>query len=280
MSGSKKILQMKRRKNRIEQIGDCTLHLGDGLEIVPTLAAPAAVVTSPPYGQLRDYGKIINDWRALVSGILCPTPDRGDTQILVNLGLIHGRGEVVPYWNDLIDDMRADGWRHYGWYVWDKLNGMPSKAQGRLGSSFEFIFHFNRAARGPNKIVPTKCDVVSSHRFRRRDGLIRPPNSPHLIGQPYKIPDNVIRLSPEKNNTTGHPAVFPVELPKQLAEAFTHPGETVLDPFMGSGTTGVACIQSGRAFVGIELHEPYFDTACRRIEAAAEASHNVMRMAA
>jgi len=46
------------------------------------------------------------------------------------------------------------------------------------------------------------------------------------------------------------------------------PGETVLDPFMGSGTTGVACAKMGRSFIGIEMHEPYFDLACKRIREA------------
>tara|TARA_R110000868_G_scaffold346380_1_gene607423 strand:+ start:43 stop:303 length:261 start_codon:yes stop_codon:yes gene_type:complete len=51
-------------------------------------------------------------------------------------------------------------------------------------------------------------------------------------------------------------------------ESWTIPGQTILDPFMGSGTTGVACARLGRKSIGIEIHEPYFDIACRRIEAA------------
>lgn len=65
---------------------------------------------------------------------------------------------------------------------------------------------------------------------------------------------------------TGHPHTKPVDLMKSLVGLT--PGETVLDPFCGSGSTGVACIKLGRKFIGIEIHEPYFDITCRRIEAA------------
>jgi len=65
-----------------------------------------------------------------------------------------------------------------------------------------------------------------------------------------------------------HPTQKPVKLMKFCIETFTEKGQTILDPFMGSGTTGVACIQTGRNFIGIELNEGYFDIAKRRIETA------------
>jgi site-specific DNA-methyltransferase (adenine-specific) len=65
-----------------------------------------------------------------------------------------------------------------------------------------------------------------------------------------------------------HPAVFPVRLPQEIAQSFTDTGDIVLDPFMGSGTTGVACMQLDRQFIGIEIEPKYFDIACERIENA------------
>lgn len=64
----------------------------------------------------------------------------------------------------------------------------------------------------------------------------------------------------------GHPCPKPDAIVRWLVGEFAEEGQTVLDPFMGSGTTGVACLSLGRKFVGIEIHEPYFDIACRRIE--------------
>ena len=65
-----------------------------------------------------------------------------------------------------------------------------------------------------------------------------------------------------------HPVAYPEELPRRCIMATTDTGETILDPFMGSGTTGVACAKLGRKFVGIEIEPKYFEIACRRIEEA------------
>ena len=141
---------------RTERLADgVTLYLGNCVDILPTLPPADAVVTSPPYGQQRDYGRKIDDWRAVVSGALKAAPDGGKTQVLVNLGMFHRDGEVVTYWEPFIGDMRAAGWRLFGWYVWDQLSGMMGDWGGRLAPSFEFVFHFNRDARSVNKTKPT-----------------------------------------------------------------------------------------------------------------------------
>jgi site-specific DNA-methyltransferase (adenine-specific) len=67
---------------------------------------------------------------------------------------------------------------------------------------------------------------------------------------------------------TGHPTAKPIEWMKRLVALASVPAETILDPFMGSGTTGVACVNLGRKFIGIEIEPRYFDIACRRIEEA------------
>lgn len=71
-----------------------------------------------------------------------------------------------------------------------------------------------------------------------------------------------------KEDERVHPTQKPVALISRIVETYTKPGETVLDPFMGSGTAGVACVRLGRKFVGIELDETHFETACKRIRAA------------
>ncbi len=65
-----------------------------------------------------------------------------------------------------------------------------------------------------------------------------------------------------------HPCPKPIELYKWILEEVTNPGDTILDPFMGSGTTGVACHQTGRNFIGIEIDENYYNIACERIAKA------------
>jgi site-specific DNA-methyltransferase (adenine-specific) len=68
-----------------------------------------------------------------------------------------------------------------------------------------------------------------------------------------------------------HPAVFPSEVPHRLVKLYTYPGDVILDPFMGTGTTGKECVNAGRKFIGIEIEQEYFDIAVQRIEKAQQA---------
>jgi DNA modification methylase len=228
---------------RIERIGDAVLYLGDCREIRGAIGYVDAVVTSPPYGQQREYGdaSLVSDWRGLVSGALAELPDDGKT------------------------------WRHFGWYVWDQMSGMPGDWNGRLAPSFEFVFHFNRAATFVNKTKPTTT-VGRQHSggIRQKNGSIKIKSHDGKAIQPTKIPDSVIRCVRETSHGADaeHPARFPVKFAMELVEPFTLPGETVMDPFMGSGTTGVACAKLGRKFIGIEIEPKYFEIACKRIEQA------------
>jgi site-specific DNA-methyltransferase (adenine-specific) len=81
-----------------------------------------------------------------------------------------------------------------------------------------------------------------------------------------KYPGTVIKI--ESNRNTVHPTQKPVALYKYLVQTYTNPGDTVLDMCMGSGTTGVACVELGRDFIGCEKEEEHFQTAEKRIEQA------------
>lgn len=262
---------------RVEQLAEgVTLILGDAREVVPTVTGVDLVVTSPPYDQQREYDAGgITDWRSLVSGVLTPTVENGSTQVLVNLGLVHRDGVVIPYWQGLLDDMTNAGWRHFGWYVWDQGPGMPGDWNGRLGPAHEWIFHFNHVARKPNKTVQSK--YAGYVRSKPQGGIRRPDGTmsgwSHGVEptQDLKIPDSVVRITRHKHTggiEAGHPAVFPVAFAAELILAYSQPAELVMDPFCGSGSSGVAAVEWGRRFLGIELSPAYFDIACRRIEAA------------
>jgi len=251
---------------REERIGGHRLILGDSLDVMPEIGMVDAVVTSPPYGQQRDYGQKITDWRALVSGCLLQV--HPDAQILCNLGLTHRDGHVIRYWDDLIVDMEADAWRLFGWYVWDQGSGLPGDWNGRLAPSHAFVFHFNKLPRKPNKTKPTKGGRVHGNNMSKSHGERLGLSHAGQMIQPWKIPDSVIRCTREQRGgeDAEHPARFPVRFAGEWIDAFTSPGETVLDPFMGSGTTGVACQQFDRKFIGIEIDPDYFDIACRRVD--------------
>jgi DNA modification methylase len=256
--------------SRIETIAEgVTLYLGDSRDVLPALDGVDCVVTSPPYGQQRDYGSKINDWRSVV-GCLAQTPDSGATQILVNLGMIHRDGSVIAYWQDLIDDMKQAGWRHFGWYVWDQLSGMAGDWNGRLAPSFEFVLHFNRAARQVNKTKQTLGGKQHGPGLKAANGVATAKSHDGKAVNPLKISDSVIRVVREQSGgwLSEHPARFPVAFARELIAPFSDQRDLVVDPFMGSGTTGEAAVKLGRSFTGIEIEPKYFDMACKRISEA------------
>jgi len=264
----------------IWQLGAHRLICGDSTD--PSMVAALMVgdraslcFTSPPYGQQRDYTQGIADWDALMRGVFANLPMAGDGQVLVNLGLIHRDNEVIPYWDGWISWMRTQGWRRFGWYVWDQGPGMPGDWAGRLAPSFEFVFHFNRQSRKPHKIVPCKHAGQDSHlradgsstAMRGKDGEVGGWTHAGQPTQDYRIPDSVIRVMRHKGKIgrdIDHPAVFPVALPEQILLAYSNPGDIVFEPFGGSGTTILAAQKTGRHARAIELAPQYTDVAVKR----------------
>jgi len=217
--------------------------------------------TSPPYGNQRDYTSGgITDWDGLMRGVFAKQPVTDDAQVLVNLGLIHRDNEVVPYWDGWLSWMGTQEWRRFAWYVWDQGPGMPGDWSGRLAPSFEFVFHFNRQSRTPNKIVPCKHAGEESHlradgsstAMRSKEGEVGGWAHKGQPTQDSKIPDSVIRVMRHKGKIgqdIDHPAVFPVGLPEFILEAYSSTGDIVYEPFGGSGTTMLAAQRSGLAVV-------------------------------
>ncbi len=238
----------------------------------------ALCFTSPPYGNQRDYTSGgITDWDGLMQGVFAQMPMTQDAQVLVNLGLIHRGNEVVPYWDGWIYWMRMQEWRRFAWYVWDQGPGMPGDWAGRLAPSFEFVFHFNRQSRTPNKIVPCKHAGEESH--LRADGTSTAMRSKEgevggwaHKGQPTqdnKVPDSVIRIMRHKGKigqNIDHPAVFPVALPEFVIEAYSDTGAIVFEPFGGSGSTMLAAQRTDRRCRSVEIAPEYVDVAIKRFQ--------------
>ena len=266
----------------IWQLGAHRLICGDSTD-PPVVAALMAgdraslCFTSPPYGQQRDYTQGITDWDALMRGVFANLPMVDDGQVLVNLGLIHRDNEVIPYWDGWISWMRTQGWRRFGWYVWDQGPGMPGDWAGRFAPSFEFVFHFNRQSRRPHKIVPCKHAGQDSHlradgsstAMRGKDGEVGGWTHAGQPTQDFRIPDSVIRVMRHKGKIgrdIDHPAVFPVALPEHILLAYSDPGDIVFEPFGGSGTTILAAQKTGRQARAIELAPSYTDVAVKRFQ--------------
>jgi DNA modification methylase len=259
-------------------LGEHRLLCGDSTksEDVERLMAGAKAdlcFTSPPYGQQRDYTKEgkakVADWDGLMRGVFANLPMTDAGQVLVNLGLIHREGEWIPYWDGWIAWMREQGWRRFGWYVWDQGFGLPGDWNGRFAPSHEFVWHFNKQSVEPMKFLDKKPENIKTRTkgestMRGKDGKLVAFTSPEASSQPTKIPDSIIRINRMcGNHRIDHPAIFPVEFPSFAMRAW--PG-SVYEPFLGSGTTLIAAEQLGRKCYGMEISPQYCDVIVKRWE--------------
>ena len=188
-----------------------------------------------------------------------------DGQVLVNLGLVHRKSEWWLYWDGWIEWMRTQGWRRFGWYVWDQGPGLPGDWSGRLAPSFEFVFHFNKEAKRPDKWVESKtAGQRTGMTFRSADGSLKDFTHSGEPVQPHKIPDATIR----ENRQTGpvgvgldHPAPYSVGFAEYVVKCWSG---IVYEPFSGSGTTIIACERLGRKCRAIEIEPKYVAVAIER----------------
>jgi len=224
--------------------------------------------TSPPYGQQRDYRdgatEKVSDWDSLMQGVFANLPMSDAGQVLVNLGLIHRDNEWIPYWDGWIQWMRQQGWRRFGWYVWDQVDGMPGDWGGRFAPAFEFVFHFNKESMKPEKTIP--CKWAGRQRGgdsgqRGADGVLKTYSHAGKPVQEVKIQDSIIRAYRDRIAGLDHPAVMSLELCSQIVSAW--PG-LVYEPFSGSGTTIIACQNLKRKARAIEISPAYVAVALER----------------
>jgi DNA modification methylase len=196
------------------------LHLGDCLEILPTLEAGSvdAVITDPPYGVGIEYSDLFSDTPDYVRSLL-PTVIKEGERIAKVVLFPSGKFDNELWLMQNFPPI----WRMC-WY-----KGAQSTASPIGFSDWEMIMVYGQNVhRYIHDFMPVKT---------------RPA-------------------------TNGHPCPKDEKWATWLIHKFTNEGDTILDPFMGSGTTGVACMQTNRSFIGIEIEEKYFKIAEKRIREA------------
>ncbi|WP_446684767.1 DNA-methyltransferase [Cyanobacterium sp. IPPAS B-1200] len=239
-------------------------------------------MTSPPYAKRRSktYGGInpdeYVDWFFPISQelkrVLKPTGS-----FILNIKEPAINGERHTFVIQLTLALKQDGWRWVDEYCWHKKNSHPGKWNNRFRDSWERCLHFTKEKKFAmyQDAVMIPVGDWKKKRFKNLSQADRERNKSSL-GNDFSrnvsnwkerdmvYPSNVLHLATECRNR-GHSAAFPIDLPIWFIKLFTQEGDVVLDPFIGGGTTALACQELNRHFIGIELNKDYYDLACSNL---------------
>lgn len=240
------------------------------------------VVTSPPYADQRakTYGGIHPDkyveWFTPITSELLRVLKPTGTFVL-NIKEKVSNGERHTYVMELIMAMRKQGWLWTEEFIWHKKNCYPGKWPNRFRDAWERLLQFNKQKDfnmyQKEVMVPMgdwakvrlkNLSETDKRRDNSRVGSGFGKNISKWVGRDMAYPSNVLVMATETSNKQ-HSAVFPKELPSWFIKLFTRPGDLVLDPFLGSGTTSIAALALDRNSVGIEIKKEYYDLALKNI---------------
>lgn len=258
--------------------------LGDCEEVLEDFPANSIdlIVTSPPYAdqRARTYGGVrpdeYVDWflpkSAQFKRVLKPTGT-----FILNIKERVVDGERHTYVLELILRMREQGWLWTEEYMWHKKNSYPGKWPNRFRDSWERLLQFNKQKQfkmyQDAVMVPvgdwakTRLTNLSETDKRRDESKSNSgfgKNVSNWVGRDLVYPTNVLHMATECYNRN-HSATFPLELPAWFIKLFTEPGDVILDPFAGSGTTLVAAKEHGRHYIGIDIAEENYYLARERV---------------
>ncbi len=232
------------------------------------------IITSPPYADQRKntYGGISPDkyveWFLPITHELLRVLSPKGTFIL-NIKEKVVNSERHTYVMELIIEMRKQGWLWTEEFIWHKKNCFPGKWPNRFRDSWERLLQFNKEkdfdmyqdeVRVPMgdwaKIRLKNLSETDKSRDNSKVGSGFGKNVSNWVGRELAYPTNVLSMATESSNRK-HSAVFPRELPSWFIKLFTKQGNTVLDPFAGSGTTLVVAKRMYRNSIGIEILPEY-----------------------
>jgi len=261
------------------------IYLGDSKEKLKLLPDNSVdlIVTSPPYADQRKstYGGIHPDkyveWFLPISKQLLRVLKPTGTFIL-NIKEKVVEGERSTYVMELILAMRKQGWFWTEEFIWHKKNSYPGKWPNRFRDSWERLLQFNKDKKfnmyQEEVMVPMgdwaknrlkNLSETDKIRDNSKVGSGFGKNISNWLDRDKAYPTNVLHLATECNNKN-HSAAFPEELPEWFIKLFTKQNDTVLDPFMGSGTTLVVANRMRRNSIGIDIVSEYYEMVRKQLQ--------------
>jgi site-specific DNA-methyltransferase (adenine-specific) len=258
---------------------------GDSLTALKSLPDSCInlIFTSPPYADNRKNTykgipiKEYVNWFLPISSELKRVL-KNDGTFVLNIKERTEDGERQTYVLELILEMRKQGWLWTEEYIWHKKNCYPGKWPNRFRDAWERCLQFNKQKKfkmyQEAVMVPigdwskkrlSKLSETDLTRDESKVGSGFGKNVSNWLGRRFVYPTNVLNLATECANR-GHSASFPLSLPAWFIKLFTQEGDIVLDPFIGSGTTAIACLDQNRHYIGIEAMNSYYKLAHESIE--------------
>ncbi|MHB1894477.1 MAG: DNA-methyltransferase [Candidatus Dormibacteria bacterium] len=252
------------------------------------------IVTSPPYSDQRKstYGGVHPDhyvewFMPITSELYRVLKDDGSFILNIRERVVAGRRHT--YVLRLVLALEAAGWLWTEDYAWHKKNSAPGKWPNRFRDAQEHLYQFTKSRqfvmnqeavmvpigdwaksrlKNPSATDKTRQQSATGSGFGR--------NMSNWSGRELVYPTNVLHLPGECSNRS-HSAAFPVALPLWFIRCFSNPGDLVLDPFLGSGTTAVAAFRQQRRAIGIELSANYLQIAQARLDEELEVEESVLK---
>lgn len=259
-----------------------TIYQGDAAEVIASLPDESVdcVVTSPPYAEQRvstyggvpeaDYPQWTVGWMEPLKRVLKP---RGS--VIVNIRPHVKSGGISDYTLRMRLALREDGWTEVEELLWVKKGGGPPLGRvDRPRRSWESLHWFGLSGGVwcDPKANGAPSEAIGGLGSRRAatagwDHVHGPQNEKALgMARSLDVAELATSLNPDDYADTNHPAPYPPQLAAWCIRLVCPPGGTVLDPFSGSGSTGVAAIQEGRRYIGIDLAEEYAAMSARRVK--------------
>jgi DNA modification methylase len=251
---------------KIELIqGDCLEKMKD----IPDKSIDM-VLTSPPYDNLRTYNGSLDwgehIWEPVIQELFRVIKDGGVVVWVVGDATIKGSETGTSFKQALY--FKEIGFNLHDTMIWLKPGfSAVGSLQTRYAPVFEYMFIFTKGkikTFNPIKDRVNKVKGTISGTVRNRDGSLRRMSNEGKARREFGQRFNVWQITPVNKNDI-HPAIFPEKLAHDHILSWSNEGDTILDPFMGIGTTGVACKNTNRNFIGIELDPEYFKIAEKRI---------------
>ena len=249
---------------------DIVIYNADCRDILPLIPDKSIdlCVTSPPYDNLREYGGYEWDFETTAQGLVKCLSIGGVIVWVVGDATINGSETGTSFKQAL--RFKELGLNIHDTMIWDKINPIPL-THNRYEQSFEYMFVFSQGKPNTFNPITERCITNGIYTHRRNTGRVKESAARNreeiTITKDTKFTRNIWQyvLGSKKGETGNHPAPYPSKLVQDHIISWSNQNNIILDPFLGSGTTLVACKKLGRKGIGIELNEEYCKIAIERL---------------